>query len=202
MADNAKMMASAVALVTAEPEHISQLLPWFSSQQAMMSWGGPGMRFPTNQVQFLRDIGWLRLASVALIPAQDVILPANQQSVLGFAQIYSRAGRYHIGRVAISPEKRGEGLGQYFLQEVMNGIRLGKDIKNIEQVKANAAHPEGFMLNQAFCLPFTAEAFSLFVLPHNTAAIRCYQALGFEEAMNPEPLPKGTPECLYMTRSV
>lgn len=202
MVDNIKTPSLAVALVTAEPEHISQILPWFSSQQAMMSWGGPGMRFPTNQVQFLRDIGWLRLASVALVSAQDVNLPASQQTVLGFAQIYSRAGRYHLGRVAISPEKRGEGLGRHFLFEVMSAVRLGEEIKSIEQVNAHVAHPEGFMLNQAFCLPFKAVEFSLFVLPQNTAAIRCYQALGFEEAINPEPLPEGTPDCLYMIRAV
>lgn len=46
----------AVTMVTALPEHIQQLFHWFGSKNAMYAWGGPGIRYPSNQVYFLRTL--------------------------------------------------------------------------------------------------------------------------------------------------
>lgn len=44
-----------------------------------------------------------------------------------------------------------------------------------------------------------AKGFSLYVYRHNLAALRCYQRLGFAEALDPEPGPPGG-DCLFMVR--
>ena len=193
----------AVAMVTAQPEHISQLLHWFGSQQEMFSWGGPGMQYPTNQIQFLRDIGWLKLASIALVPENEIQSAPDSQLLMGFAQIYPRQNCYHFGRVAISPNDRGKGLGEAFLQKLMQGV-IQSQKGETELVAKSEVHPEGFVepKSQAIALPFKADGFSLFVLDDNTPAINCYKKLGFEVSDYPGAMPGGLRNCVYMVRSV
>ncbi|UAA39581.1 GNAT family N-acetyltransferase [Paraneptunicella aestuarii] len=192
-------------MVTAQPEHIKQLFHWFDSKASMFTWGGPGMRYPSNQTLFLRDIGWLRLASVALIPQDDVFLPSEEQRLMGFAQIYPRLGRYHFGRVAISPNVRGQGLGSRFLARLIESIELGAYVpeQKWDAVEKNC-NPQGFIdtTTQKIYLPFVAAGFSLFVLTHNQAAIHCYQKHGFREREYPEALPGNMQDCLYMVRGM
>lgn len=193
----------AVTMVTAQPEHIKQLQHWFRSRQEMFVWGGPGMRYPTNHIYFIRDIGWLKLASIALIAEHEVLITSEQQSLFGFAQIYARLNRYHFGRVAISPGARGQGLGYQFLHKLMQGI-IQSAGQNPEQFSDAELHPEGFVdpESQSIVLPFKATEFSLFVLDDNIPAINCYKKLGFEVADYPEPMPGGMRNCLYMVRSL
>lgn len=193
----------AVALATATPEHINTLLTWFNHADEMFQWGGPGITFPTNNVQFLRDIGWLKLASFVLINESEQLLAAKEQSLLGFAQVYERLGRYHFGRVAISPHQRGQQLGQRFLQRLCDAITPNGSANSASFAKQIlAAHPQGDvdLPNQMLALPFTATGFSLFVLSDNKPAIRCYEKLGFTVQPYPESIPGGLQNCLYMVK--
>lgn len=135
--------------------------------------------------------------------------------MLGFTQLYPRLGRYHFGRVAIAPESRGEGLGEQFLQRVMESVLKGQSLLAASAIDHNASlaqelHPEGYVLDdlgnteeektlsQSIVLPFEASGFSLFVLEDNNAAIRCYQKLGFVAQPYLGTMPEGMKNCIYM----
>lgn len=93
-----------------------------------------------------------------------------ENKICGFGQFYIRLGRHHFGRLAISPKLRGKGLGRVLLRLLMEEA-----------------------LQQQ-----TAEGFSLFVLEHNTSAVRTYESLGFEFTQYPEAIPGGLENCGYM----
>lgn len=193
----------AVALVTAGSDHFNTLLTWFKHADDMFRWGGPGITFPSHHVQFLRDTGWQKIASVALVYESELFLPANEQQMLGFAQVYKRLARYHFGRVAIAPRQRGQQLGQQLLQQLCEAIKRGgvADSTRLTQ-SVLAMHPQGGInvQSQTLALPFSANGFSLFVLSGNKPAIRCYEKLGFAEQRYPDAIPGGLQNCLYMVK--
>lgn len=93
-------------------------------------------------------------------------------NICGFGQFYQRLGRHHFGRLAIAPQERGKRLAYELLQRLM------------------ALAPE----------QQEGQGYSLFVLEHNTPALKTYQKLGFEFATYPDVIPGGLANCRYMIR--
>ena len=140
---------------------LPELMRWFGDAQACRVWGGPGFRFPFTRDTFRADARLDSLATFALT--------ADAATLLGFGQYYLRAGRCHLGRLAVAPERRGRGLGSTLVRE----------------------------LCRAGSADLGVDTYSLFVLPGNERAMRLYERLGFAPARYPEPDPMFD-DCVYM----
>ena len=162
------MLLNNTELVPAEQHHFRELAGWFNNATETAQWGGPEMRFPLAADTLIADVNWPTLASYVLQPVSKGRHLNKTESMLGFGQFYARLNRCHLGRLAIHPMHRGQGLAHQLiallLKQGMNALGL-------------------------------SEA-SLFVLADNTAARACYQRFGFEEMQYPELLPLAS--CRYM----
>jgi ribosomal protein S18 acetylase RimI-like enzyme len=143
---------------------LPELMSWFEDAGACRVWGGPSFRFPFTRDTFRADARLDSLATFALA--------TDEATLLGFGQYYLRAGRCHLGRLAIAPAHRGRGLGGSLVREL---CRIGSAGLGVE-------------------------TYSLFVLPGNERAIRLYERLGFAPARYPEPDPMFD-DCIYMVAS-
>ena len=143
---------------------LPELMGWFSDRHATTVWGGPGFRFPFTEPSFRED------ARIHSLPTRA--LHDDRGHFVGFGQFYERAGRCHLGRLAIAPSMRGHGFGTQLVR---------------------ALCVEG---SQALGL----DTFSLFVLPGNGRALRLYAELGFVTTTYPEPSPLFV-DCVYMVAS-
>ena len=151
-------------LVKATREHLLRMGSWFPDQESCRVWGGPEFRFPFTAETFLADSKWADLASHALI--------RNSTELCGFGQFYLRAGRCHLGRLAISPDCRGQGLGTQLIA----------------------------LLQKAGKQQLGTTEYSLFVSFTNTAAKALYERLGFKCVPYPEKGFE-IPDCHYMVAS-
>lgn len=148
-------------LTRAEDSHVMAMKSWFPDRRSCQIWGGPQFRFPFTDSTFLEDTRSHVLPSYVMLGADD--------QLLGFGQYYLRAGRCHLGRLAISPEHRGAGLGRWLVGGLAElGVRE---------------------LGVGEC--------SLFVVADNTPAMRLYRRLGFVETPYPEDDPSVT-SLVYM----
>ena len=136
-------------------------MSWFPDERSCRTWGGPEFRFPFTEGTFAEDAKLTSLPTWALVQGAGAFV--------GFGQFYLRAGRCHLGRLAIAPALRGRGLGSRLVHELC------------QRGKADLG----------------VESFSLFVLPGNERALRLYQRLGFTAVPYPEPLP-GLKATIYM----
>ena len=140
---------------------LPDLMRWFEDADACRVWGGPSFRFPFTRDTFRADARLDSLATFAL--------SADGATLIGFGQYYLRAGRCHLGRLAIAPAHRGRGLGGALVREL---CRTGSENLGVD-------------------------TYSLFVLPGNERAVRLYERLGFAPARYPEPDPVFD-DCVYM----
>ena len=147
-------------LTTSTIEHVQQMLGWFTSKHQLQSWGGPQFRYPFSQQSFIEDIKLDALASYSLTDAQG--------NCVAFGQFYPRLGCCHLGRLIVSPQHRGQGLGYSWVNQLMT---LGRQ-----------------QLALSNC--------SLFVYKDNYQALHVYEKLGFQVADYPQPMPIA--DCLYM----
>lgn len=138
------------------------MMQWFETEHDLKTWGGPGFHYPFDRQTFTADLKINDLASFSLLSDRD--------EFVGFGQYYLRLGKCHLGRLVVSPEHRGKGVGYSLLQKL---TELGtKALK----VKSS----------------------SLFVLDHNVQAIKLYKRFGFIIVDYPEKIPLA--HCLYMTK--
>lgn len=158
-------MSSKYSLSPASLDDIFNLMRWFPSAEATTLWGGPNFRYPFDGATFLKDCRYGEIASYCL---KD-----SEQRILGFGQYNERYGRIHFARLAVTPDSRGQGLGQELLRRLM-GVAVGD-------------------------LPL--KQFSLFVYRHNSIALACYEKAGFRKTQYPEGAPLAD-VCYYMTRDV
>jgi ribosomal protein S18 acetylase RimI-like enzyme len=154
----------AVKLQPFDVAYLPELMGWFPDGRATTVWGGPGFRFPFTEASFRED------ARIDSLPTRA--LHDDRGHFVGFGQYYERAGRCHLGRLAIAPSMRNHGYGTQLVRAlcVEGGQALGFD------------------------------TFSLFVLPGNARALRLYANLGFVTATYPEPSPLFV-DCVYMVAS-
>ena len=137
--------------IKATETYAPQIMTWFPDEHSCRVWGGPAFRFPFTPETFLTDSKFAELPSYVLIRE-----PAE---LCAFGQFYLRAGRCHLGRLAVAPTQRGRGVGTQLIRMLM---REGTKTLGVTES-------------------------SLFVHITNTSAMALYQRLGFTCASYPEP---------------
>lgn len=132
---------------------LPELMRWFPDELSCHTWGGVEFRFPFTEASFREDARLASLSTWALV--------GDGGTLAGFGQFYLRVGRCHLGRLAIAPNSRGQGLGATLVRKLclQGGAALG------------------------------VGSFSLFVVPGNERAWRLYRRLGFSPIPYPEPTP-------------
>ncbi|MDN4503821.1 GNAT family N-acetyltransferase [Alteromonadaceae bacterium BrNp21-10] len=147
-------------LISPTKQHIQQMLGWFTNKQQSTTWGGPQFRYPFTEQSFIED---LKLDTLASHVIED-----SEGRCLAFGQYYARVGRCHLGRLAVSPAHRGQGIGKQLIHLL---TQQGKTQLGVSEC-------------------------SLFVYEDNRQAYQLYLRLGFREMDYPEAMPMA--ECLYM----
>ena len=133
-----------------DPVYLPELMTWFPDRQSCLTWGGAEFRFPFTAESFREDSKIDSIATWSLV---------GNGSLAGFGQCYLRIGRCHFGRLAISPARRGQGLGTQLIRELA-----------------------------AWGLAeFGDSELSLFVNKENDRAFQLYRLLGFRSMPYPEP---------------
>lgn len=155
-----------LSLVGASPNDALEVLDWFASEKQIKDWGGPAMYFPISVIKFIDRLNLNGLGSFKVVDTD------SPNKTLAFGQFYVRLGRHHLGRLAVSPNSRGHGVGRFLVNALIDN-----------------AHDSQ-----------TAQGESLFVMGDNMVAIGLYESLGFKFADYPEILPDGLHDCLYMIR--
>jgi ribosomal protein S18 acetylase RimI-like enzyme len=131
--------------------HAQQIMTWFPDEHSCRVWGGPAFRFPFTPESFLTDSKLAELPSYVLL--------RDPAELCAFGQFYLRAGRCHLGRLAVAPTQRGRGIGTQLIRML---VREGTKTLGVTES-------------------------SLFVHTTNTSAMALYQRLGFKCATYPEP---------------
>jgi ribosomal protein S18 acetylase RimI-like enzyme len=152
---------SIVRLQSFKGAQLLELMSWFPDKKSCQTWGGPDFRFPYTETTFQAD------AKLEILPTRALV--QDDGAFIGFGQYYLRAGRCHLGRLAIAPRLRGRGLGSTLVHKLCEegSGELG------------------------------VESYSLFVLPDNENALRLYRRLGFAVVPYPESL-HGVENHIYM----
>jgi ribosomal protein S18 acetylase RimI-like enzyme len=155
-----------MTLICPTEQQYLQVKTWFSDHQQMFTWGGPNMTYPMSDDKFLNLLTADHFTSFCLLN--------EEQQVVAFGQYYERLDHHHLGRLAVNPNNRGQGLAKILITKILE--------------KAHLEQP--------------AKGASLFVFKHNLVAYKCYQSLGFVETEYPEqPFPGNMQNCVYMRKA-
>lgn len=125
------------------------LASWFSSLQQVVQWGGSHLSFPLTQ----DDASHMLAEGQTTPPSRLCWMVDRGDTAIGHVQLaYDwHDGNARLGRVAIAPNQRGQGLARPMV---------------------------ALMIDEAFRTP-GIERLELNVYTFNTPAIHTYQALGF-----------------------
>ena len=148
-------------LIPADEDHVLTMLDWFPSALAAHQWAGPKFRFPFSKKSFLEDLKLSDIRSYQLMDGSKLV---------AFGQCYNRLNRCHLGRLAVAPDRRNQGVGKQLIEKLSEE---GKKQLNLSST-------------------------SLFVLSDNLAAVALYQHSGFVLENYPKPIP--LENCWYMVR--
>jgi ribosomal protein S18 acetylase RimI-like enzyme len=149
-------------LIPAKTEHVKEIMTWFNNESELSSWSGPNFRYPFTLETFQHDLQLNKLNSYALVSLDN--------KLMAFGQFYLRLDRCHLGRLAVSPNFRGQGVAGLLMSSL---CEIGhRELDTTES--------------------------SLFVLADNNSAITAYEKFGFKQQDYPEPMP--IKNCLYMTK--
>lgn len=132
-------------LVPTPDRHFDELMTWFPDRARCQGWGGPDFRYPFTPETFREDCRRNEPESRSLLD--------DDGALLGFGQYYPRAGRCHLARLAIAPERRGQHLGARLIAE----------------------------LAEDGCPRLGLRECGLFVMRDNPRAVRLYARVGFVE---------------------
>jgi ribosomal protein S18 acetylase RimI-like enzyme len=134
-----------------DPARLPELASWFPDAHQLRTWGGPEFRHPFTPESFREDSMVDSIASWSLV--------GDDGALAAFGQCYLRIGRCHFGRVGVSPDRRGAGLGTRLFREMAAwGIS-----------------------------EFGPRQLSLFVYKDNERAQQLYLRMGFRVVPYPEP---------------
>lgn len=159
-------MAKPMAFIPATEQQYLQVKNWFSNHQEIFTWGGPNMTYPMADEDFINLLKAPHINSFSLTN--------DNQELVAFGQYYMRLGRRHLGRLAVNPGFRGQGLSKILVTNLL--------------------------AQSALAQPNTDA--SLFVFKDNYVACSCYQSLGFIEIEYPEqPFPGNMQNCAYMIKA-
>lgn len=139
-----------LALLPATRAHLQRMMSWFPTAQSCLVWGGIEFRFPFTSDSFVEDCALERLSSFVLTDGLGVLH--------AFGQRYLRCNRCHLGRLAIAPSQRGQGIGTRLVRELA------------------AQGSQALAVNEC----------SLFVSPLNPRARALYERLGFRVTRYPD----------------
>jgi ribosomal protein S18 acetylase RimI-like enzyme len=92
-----------------------ELMSWFSTEEELSIWSGPGFRYPFDLSSFKRDLKLDSLNSFSLVSVEG--------NLLAFGQYYLRLDKCHLGRLIVNPNFRGQGIAAHLIQKL--GV-LGK----------------------------------------------------------------------------
>lgn len=152
-----------MSLISPTKQQYLQVKSWFNNHQEIYTWGGPNMTSPMSDEDFLTVLTADHFSSFGLLN--------DEHQLVAFGQYYMRLEHHHLGRLAVNPKYRGQGLAKILITKI---------------------------LEQAY-LTQPAKGASLFVFTDNTVAYKCYQSLGFIETDYPEGhLPGNMQNCVYM----
>jgi RimJ/RimL family protein N-acetyltransferase len=128
--------------------HFKPLTRWFVSELDLVQWGGPALRFPLTPDQVEDGDGSVDSPTTRNWVALD------GQRMVGHAQLIldHRSGNATLSKVAIAPDRRGQGLAVPMLRAVLKMVFASRDFERTE----------------------------LHVFTWNTPAIRAYERLGFK----------------------
>jgi RimJ/RimL family protein N-acetyltransferase len=136
-------------LIPFAPDHFATVASWFANERDVIQWAGPTLDYPldTTQFQAMVDQGNTHP------PTRLCFMAQRESDLVGHAQLGLdwRNGNARLGRVALSPAERGQGLAVPMLRLV---------------------------LAEAFAIA-EIERVDLGVYTWNAPAIRTYERLGF-----------------------
>ncbi|MEO9945427.1 GNAT family N-acetyltransferase [Paraglaciecola sp.] len=92
-----------------------ELMSWFSTEEELSIWSGPGFRYPFDLSSFKSDLKLDSLKSFSLVSVEG--------NLLAFGQYYLRLDKCHLGRLIVNPNFRGQGIASHLIQKL--GV-LGK----------------------------------------------------------------------------
>jgi len=132
-----------------EKRDISELFSWFGSERDVLQWAGAGLSWPLNR----REMVDLIRQHQGETPLREVWAVMEGAEMIAHFQIglNRRLRTAGLGRVAIKPSRRGDGLAPALLE---------------------------LILTQAFSHSWV-HRLDLLVYTHNHPAIRAYQRAGF-----------------------
>jgi RimJ/RimL family protein N-acetyltransferase len=143
--------AVTLRLVPFAPAHFPVLGRWFATEAEAVLWGGPDMRAPVDEAQLAPMLA----ESLTSPPGRLCWMAAEGAGdrIVGHAQLAFewRHGVARLGRVAVAPGSRGQGLARPMLALVIDRAFAWPEIERVE----------------------------LNVYTNNAPAIRTYRALGF-----------------------
>jgi len=87
-----------------------ELMSWFSTEEELNIWSGPGFRYPYDLISFKSDLRLDSLKSFSLVSAEG--------DLLAFGQYYLRLGKCHLGRLVVNPNSRGQGIASNLIYEL------------------------------------------------------------------------------------
>lgn len=93
-------------------EDLLAILPWVNTPESLKMWGGAKLTFPPLAERIWLEIGAEDGNTFSLIDSNS--------HLVGFGQLLCReAGRLHLGRILISPEQRGQGIGHILCRQLI-----------------------------------------------------------------------------------
>jgi RimJ/RimL family protein N-acetyltransferase len=148
-ADDRRRGPSPLSLILFTEDHFATVASWFTNERQIVQWAGPAVHHPIDvaQLQAMVDESHTRP------PARLCYMASRDGELVGHAQLAFdwRNGNARLGRVAISPVRRGQGLAAPMLRLVLTQAFSRAEIERVE----------------------------LGVYTWNVAAIRTYRRLGF-----------------------
>jgi ribosomal protein S18 acetylase RimI-like enzyme len=108
-----KQINDAYTLRTATMHDFNVILGWISSPEALAYWGGPLPTWPPDPRKTWGEIQNNDPDSFTLVDSAGTIL--------AFGQVFKREpGAVHLGRIIVSPEQRGKGIGRILVGQLID----------------------------------------------------------------------------------
>lgn len=105
---------SAVNVILRPPQRsdYEALASWIPDRAACLRWAGPGVRFPLVPAE---------LPARLAVPGESYVLAKSGAVPIGFGQAWQRiAGEVHLGRIIVSPDARGGGVGRILCERLLD----------------------------------------------------------------------------------
>jgi ribosomal protein S18 acetylase RimI-like enzyme len=96
-----------------------EIMSWFSTEEELSIWSGPGFRYPFDLSSFKNDLKLDSLKSFSLVSVEG--------NLLAFGQYYLRLDKCHLGRLIVNPNFRGQGIASHLIQKL--GVQGKTELK-------------------------------------------------------------------------